>query len=214
MIHLQTFTFGSFAVHNYLIWHPDHKEAVLIDSGKHPQPVIDMVRAKGLTLKAICYTHAHIDHVEGQAELREAFPEVVTYAHPEATFWIEGLDGQAAAFQLEPSGPVSVDQWVQHHQMLTFAGFTLEARHAPGHAPESLVYWCPQLNALFAGDVIFYRSIGRTDFPRGDHGQLLDSIAREVMSLPDAVVIYSGHGPTTTVGQERLQNPFLVPSPA
>ena len=209
-LRLETYTLGPFQVHNYLIWHSDHKEAVLIDSGRSPEAILKTLQDESLTLGAIVYTHAHIDHVEGQPDILAAYPNTPIWMHEESEFWVSRLEQQANAYGLPIPVGVLTGQKLQPNQVLPFKGFSIEARFCPGHSPCGMTLFVPEVGWAFPGDVIFAGSVGRTDFPRGDWPTLKASIEREVWTLPPETVLYPGHGSPTTVAHERATNPYLV----
>ena len=209
-LRIETYTLGLFAVHTYLLWNTQSKHAVVIDTGLNPTAVLEKIQAETLDLKGIFHTHGHIDHVEGQPSIKHCYPGTPSYLSQDDDFWIEHLADQAAMFQMETPSGVKIDHGLKHGDVFSFEGFTLEARHVPGHSPGGICFWVPECHAMFCGDVIFYQSIGRTDFPRGDYDALMEGIHSQILSLPDDVTLYPGHGPATTVGHERANNPFVL----
>lgn len=210
MIRVETFPLGPFAMNSHVVYDDTTQEAVLFDTGRDPQPVLDFLKRKNLTLKLLLYTHAHIDHVEGAATVQAAYPEVPTYIHPEEQFWLEGLDMQASMFHLPKAQPPNITRFITDGERFGLDAFEITAHHTPGHTPGGVCYFMPQGPVLMAGDTIFSGSIGRTDFPRGDYDTLMASIINKVMPLPEDTQIYSGHGPVTTVGEEKRHNQFIL----
>lgn len=210
MLQVETFTLGMFQVHNYLLFDTDTREAVLIDTGKNPTAVLDSIERHQLDLKLLLYTHTHIDHVEGHALIREAYPDLPAWMHAEEQFWVNALAMQAEMFHMPTPSPPVITGFVEPGQVFELGNFSLEARFCPGHTPGGISYYVKEGPFVFTGDTIFYGSIGRTDFPRGDFDTLMDSIATQILTLPDDTTIYSGHGPVTTVGRERQTNPFIL----
>jgi glyoxylase-like metal-dependent hydrolase (beta-lactamase superfamily II) len=171
----------------------------------------EAIRAGGLTLAAIVLTHAHIDHIEGVHEIHALAPDASIWIHPDALAMYRALPHQAAAFGLRvETQPEPTDRLV-HGQRLEIGDCALDVRDAPGHAPGHVILVASDKSFAIVGDVVFQGSIGRTDLPGGDFHRLMRSIREEVLTLPDETVLYSGHGPPTTVGDERVGNPFLVP---
>jgi hydroxyacylglutathione hydrolase len=201
-------TSGAFMLHCYLLWHPVTKQAVMVDTGADPSPLLALIDTHQLKLTHVLYTHAHLDHVEGWPHVVAAHPDVQLWGHEDADFWLDKLADQARAYGMVPPPRPTWHKRIGHGDALTFDGFTIKVRFAPGHAPESLCYVIEDLNSVIVGDVIFYRSIGRTDFPRGNHAELLQSIHQQIFTLPPNMTIYSGHGPATTVGAEKDHNPY------
>ncbi len=210
MLKVKSFTLGAFQVHNYLLYDTDTREAVLIDTGKDPEPILQAIATESLDLKLLLYTHTHIDHVEGHGTIRQAYPDLPAWMHPEEQFWVEALPMQAQMFQMPIPEPPVITGFVTPGQIFTLNHFTLEVRFCPGHTPGGISYYVKEGPFLFTGDTIFAGSIGRTDFPKGDFQELMDSIETQILTLPDETIVYPGHGPSTTIGQERMTNPFVL----
>lgn len=210
MLKVQEFTLGMFQVHNYLLYDTDTREAVLIDTGKNPEDVLAFLDKNQLDMKLLLYTHTHIDHVEGHHTIREAFPDLPAWMHTEEQFWVDALPMQAEMFGMSVPEPPVITGYVEHGQVFKLTNMTLESRFCPGHTPGGISYYVPEGPFVFTGDTIFAGSIGRTDFPRGDFKTLMTSIETQILTLPDDTLIYSGHGPVTTVGEERQNNPFVL----
>jgi hydroxyacylglutathione hydrolase len=208
---IHTFAGGGFAENAFLVEFPEGGFGVAIDPGAAASSMVDYLREHGLSLQAILLTHAHLDHVEGIPSLREAFPTVPLYLHPEDLRLYEGVDMQARAFNLPLVGELPApDRGLAHGEVLVFQGTEFHVRHAPGHAPGHVLFYLPSEETAFVGDVIFQGAIGRADLVGGDFYQLMESIRQQVLSLPDDTRLLTGHGPETTVGWERRTNPFLV----
>lgn len=170
----------------------------------------DAIEASRATLEAVLLTHAHLDHIEGVARLvkRHAAP---IYLHPGDREFYTRAGEQAAWFGMRVDPLPAVDRAVAADETLELAGCRFDVRFVPGHSPGHVMYHVRDAGVAFVGDVVFQGSIGRTDLPGGDFRQLMASIREHVLSLPDETVLYSGHGPPTTVGHERATNPFIVP---
>jgi len=209
MICVESFPLGPFQMNSHVVYDDQTREAVLFDTGRDPQPVLDFIQANGLDLKLLLYTHAHLDHVEGHAAIRAKYPQIPCYIHAEEQFWIDGLATQAQMFHMPEPAPPQITRFIDEGERFTLDAFEIEVFHTPGHTPGGICYFIPQGPVLMAGDTIFYGSIGRTDFPRGDYDTLMASITQKVLTRPDETRIYSGHGPVTTVSRERAENPFL-----
>lgn len=198
---------GQFAENCYLLADTRTREAVIVDPGEEPAMFLAELGTRAWTLKAIWLTHAHIDHVLGIPAVRERH-DVPVVLHPEDRSLYENAERQAEWFGIRLDRLPEPDRWISHGESVTVGGFEFEVRHTPGHSPGS-VSFVGQGIAL-TGDALFAGSIGRTDLPGGDMQTLLQSIQRQLLTLPDSTEILSGHGPRTTVGVERLTNPFLT----
>lgn len=182
--------------------------AVVIDPGGEAGMIADAL--EGQALEAILLTHAHLDHLEGVAELKRRTGAPV-YLHPADRPLYERAAAQAAAFGVEIEEPPPPDRELADDQRIRFGECSFEVRHVPGHSPGHVLFYAAQAGVAFVGDIVFAGSIGRTDLPGGDYRQLLRGIRERVLSLPDDTRLYPGHGPDTSVGHERVGNPFLVP---
>lgn len=212
MLQVKTFTLGMFAVHNYLLFDTETKTTVLIDTGKAPYPILDFIAENKLDLKLLLYTHTHIDHVEGNQVIRDAYPDLPAWMHAEEQFWVDALPMQAQMFGMDKPPIPMIPGRIEPGQVFDCGTFTLESRFCPGHTPGGMSFYVPKGPFLFSGDTIFAGSIGRTDFPKGDFETLIQSIKTQVLTLPDETIIYSGHGEETTVGIEKAQNPYILQS--
>ncbi|MCL5428900.1 MAG: MBL fold metallo-hydrolase [Chloroflexi bacterium] len=203
------FTLGPAQTNSYLITAVGSKEAVSIDPSWDGHLILDAAKQRGWRITNIWLTHAHFDHFGGAAAVADgSSPPPPVALHPD-DYWLWRENGGAAAYGLtfDPGPEPTIE--LTHGQKLYLDRHEFEVRHAPGHTPGHIMFYCPGEKLMFCGDVIFQMSIGRTDLPRGDHRTLIDSIYREVLSLPDETRLLPGHGPETTVGQEREFNPFL-----
>lgn len=209
-IDVRVFTSAGFGQNAYLVRAPESRRAVAVDPGGAVRAMGDAVAAEALTVEAILLTHSHVDHVEGVAELvrRTGAP---VYLHPDARPLYDAAGQQAKMFGMPFEEPPPPDHPLRGGDVLEMGGLRIEVRDAPGHAPGHVVLYVPDAGVAFVGDVVFQGSIGRTDLPGGNFQTLMRSIREAVLSLPDETVLYSGHGPATTVGHERVSNPFLVP---
>ena len=158
----------------------------------------------------VLLTHAHLDHIEGLGQVKAAF-DVPVLLHPDDRMLYDAAPAQAAAFGLPVPDLPTPELSLRHGQTLQVGEVTLEVRHTPGHAPGHVIFYAAEAELALVGDVIFAGSIGRTDLPGGAHRQLFQSIREQVLTLPGATRLYTGHGPETTVEWEARHNPFLTP---
>jgi len=199
---------GMFAENCYLVVDERAGECAIVDPGEEAGLILHKVEESGAKPVAIWLTHAHIDHVLGVARIA-AETGAPVWLHPADRHLYDAVPDQAAWFGLEPPEPLPApDQDLAHGTGLRVGGLSFEVRHAPGHSPGSVCLIGP--GVALSGDVLFAGSIGRTDLPGGDFETLIASIERELLPLPDDTILYSGHGPETTIGRERQTNPFLT----
>ena len=205
------FSGGAFGQNGYLAVCEETDEVVIVDPGAAAPAMVRELRSSGATPTAILLTHAHLDHVEGIAPVRVAFPGVPIHLHPQDRPLYEAAPRQAAAFGVTIPELPPPDRALAAGQRFTFGSSTFEVRHAPGHSPGHVIFCAPDAGLALVGDVVFAGSIGRSDLPGGDFRALIDSIRREVLTLPGETRLLSGHGLETTVAWEARHNPFLVP---
>jgi glyoxylase-like metal-dependent hydrolase (beta-lactamase superfamily II) len=208
-VEITTFELGPVATNAYLLFAPGRDDAVLVDAPPDALAAIAPTLAKHKRrLTALLLTHGHWDHMADAAACRKAGAAV--YAHAADREWIEQPMMQADF--MVPGveiAPVKVDHFLTQGQILKVAGLSFEVRHVPGHAPGNVLFYSAEFHAAFVGDAIFAGSVGRTDLPGGDWAQLENSIRRQIYTLPPDTILYPGHGPTTTVAEERATNMFV-----
>lgn len=193
-----------------IVWDAESKEAILIDAGGEPEKLKAEVEALGLTVKALWLTHGHLDHAGAVGALQHHWNVPVIGPQKEDAFWLDQLQEVSARYGFPIPVQVTVTQWLEGGEVLQLGQESFEVRYAPGHTPGHVMFYNAKYGILWTGDVLFKGSIGRTDFPRGNHQQLLDSIQRECFSLPDDTQFISGHGPISTIGFEKQHNPFVA----
>jgi len=198
---------GQFVENCYLVVDEEARACAVIDPGEQAGLILHKLAASGAAPVGIWLTHAHIDHVLGVPRLAAGTTAPV-FLHPDDRPLYDAVPEQAAWFGLEAAPLPPPDRTLAAGDRLRVGSLEFEVRHAPGHSPGHVVFVGPGL--VFGGDVLFQGSIGRTDLPGGDSDTLLDSIARELLVLPDSTIVYPGHGPATTIGAERRTNPFLA----
>lgn len=198
---------GQFEENCYLLADPGAGRAVLVDPGEDEELFLEELHRQGLTLEAIWLTHGHIDHIMAVRRLKQETGAPV-WLHPADRELYDGLAVQGRWMGLDLPAPPPPDHELADGQRLRFGGTTFAVRHTPGHSPGSVSLIADDF--ILGGDVLFSGSIGRTDLPGGDLPTLLRSIRQVFMTLPDSTRVLSGHGPETTIGVERLTNPFLT----
>lgn len=199
----------AFAQNCSLIWCEETLQAALVDPGGDAARIKQEVAGKPVTVTQILLTHGHLDHVGAAAELAQHYNVPVIGPQKEDEFWLQGLPDQSRMFGLEECQPLTPDRWLEEGDSVALGNITLEVLHCPGHTPGHIVFFDRASRLLVSGDVVFKGGVGRSDFPRGDHGQLIDAIKRKLLPLGDDVTFIPGHGPMSTLGYERLHNPFL-----
>ena len=213
MLEIQTWVLGPVATNTYLVGDREDKQAVIIDPAWDGTRLASEVKAGGWQVKAIWLTHAHFDHFAGLADLLEGLgPELpedfFVGMHPKDTpLW--KVRGGAIMFGIQVKKAPKPEHEFQEGEQLQVGTYQFLVHHAPGHSSGHVIFHCPEEKVLFSGDLIFNQGVGRTDLLGGSHKTLLASIEKWVLPLPDETRIYSGHGPETTVGEERKNNPFL-----
>ncbi len=200
-------TNGVYQENCYLLADPETGEAVLIDPGEEAELFLRRIESEQLTLKAIWLTHAHLDHVLGVKAVVER-TGVPVYLHPDDRQLYDGVAHQGAWLGVRVDEPPPPNHEIAHGDTLTVGGLDFEVRHVPGHSPGSVAIVGHGI--AFVGDAVFAGSVGRVDLPGGDGAALLASITEQLLPLPNETVVYSGHGPETTIGVERRSNPFLT----
>jgi hydroxyacylglutathione hydrolase len=201
-----------FEENTYVVWLPGRRECVVVDPGLEPELILEFLRDNELTVEAILNTHGHADHIAGNAALKKAFPSApLIIGAGDAHMLTDAFANLSAGFGFEVLSPPA-DRTLKEGDVVEAARLRWEVLEVPGHSPGHVVFLgrgSPCI--LLGGDVLFRGSIGRTDFPGGDHELLLSGIRSKVYSLPPPTVVYPGHGPVTTVGHEMKTNPFVRP---
>ncbi|MBI1908783.1 MAG: MBL fold metallo-hydrolase [Deltaproteobacteria bacterium] len=211
---LKVIPVGLFQCNCIILGDPATKEAIVIDPGDAVEKILKIIKKQGLLVRSILHTHTHIDHIGATTELqRETNARVLI--HKEDLFLYEKIAEQASYLGLPPTKtmrPVPVDEYLTEGQALQAGKVQGEVIHTPGHTPGSCAFHFPKggkTPLLLAGDTLFAGSIGRTDLWKGDYDQEIRSIKKKLLILPEETVIIPGHGPKTTVGLEKANNPFL-----
>ena len=198
-----------------LLWDADTMRGSVFDPGGDAARILAAIQRSGFTAESILLTHGHLDHAGGaealQAMLAAAGQTVdIVGPDPRDKFLLDGIGEQAKKYGIEGMDNCTPDRWLAEGEQVQAAGLTFDVLHCPGHTPGHIVFSAPEARLAILGDVLFQGSIGRTDFPYGDHAGLLRAIAEKVLPLGDDVSFVCGHGPGSTIGAERLGNPFLA----
>ena len=199
----------AFAQNASLIWCNHSKSAAIVDPGGDLPKIMQAVEQADVKLEKILLTHGHIDHIGFTAELAAETGLPIIGPHRGDQFLLESLDEYGAMLGLPHSGSFEPDLWLDDGDLVSLGEQTLQVIHCPGHTPGHVVFYHQQSNLAVVGDVLFQRSIGRTDFPRGNHTDLINSIKNRLLPLGDEIVFIPGHGPNSTFGEERQHNTFL-----
>ncbi|OJW99875.1 MBL fold metallo-hydrolase [Thiobacillus sp. 65-1402] len=194
-----------------LLWDAAGRAALIDPGGEAPRLLAEVAR-RDLKLQSILLTHGHLDHVGAALELRAALGIPIIGPQREEQFWLDSLPQQAELFGFPPAQAFTPDQWLADGDRVEVGSVRLDVLHCPGHTPGHVVFYQPEARLAFVGDVLFKGSIGRTDFPRGDHAALLAAIRTKLFPLGDDVRFVPGHGAMSTFGHERRENPFVGPA--
>ena len=208
MIH-EIFPVGMLGCNCSVIGGEATRDALVIDPGDEIEQILSVVREHQLTVKQIIVTHAHIDHVGGAMKLKKATGAPILLNTNDYAL-LKMLDVQAAWIGAAPPGPVEIDQPLGDQDAIRCGAISAIAMHTPGHTEGSTCIYFPSEKKLIAGDTLFAGSIGRTDLPGGSFNKIITSLHDRLLALPDETVVVPGHGPLTTIGEERQTNPFLV----
>ena len=209
MLHYQTIPVTLFQQNCSLVWEDETMTAAIIDPGGDLDSLLAAAGALDVTITQIWLTHAHIDHAGGTAELARMLHLPIIGPHPADQFWIDALAEQGRMFGFPHADGFTPTRWLADGDSVTLGTHTLLVRHCPGHTPGHVVFHSPELKRAFVGDVLFAGSIGRTDFPRGDHDTLITSITTRLWPMGDDTVFIPGHGPESSFGRERRSNPYV-----
>jgi len=206
---IDTLVLGAYQTNSYVLRSTEASNlCVVIDTGLSDDALLAFLEGKSLAPKALILTHGHGDHIAGVPELASRWPEMVIYAHSlEATV----LSDPQLNLSVMTGVPLTLDgpiHYVDQDEMIEEASVRLKVLHTPGHTQGGMSLYEEELGVVFAGDTLFADSVGRTDFPGGSQGTLIESIQDQLFVLPDHTVVYPGHGPSTTIGHERQFNPY------
>jgi glyoxylase-like metal-dependent hydrolase (beta-lactamase superfamily II) len=208
MIH-EIFPVGPLQCNCSVIGEEVSREAIVIDPGDNIENVMEIVRRHGLTVKQIVVTHAHIDHVGGAMKLRRATGAPILLNQNDYAL-LKIMDVQASWIGVPAPEKIEIDQSLGEGDRVRAGSLEATVLHTPGHTEGSVCLYFPAERKLIAGDTLFAGTIGRTDLPGGSFDKIMSSLHTRVLVLPDETVVVPGHGPLTTIGQERASNPFLA----
>ncbi len=192
-----------------LVWDSATMRGALVDAGGEVEHLLKRVAHHGVTLEKLLVTHGHLDHASGVQDLAERLQLPIEGPHPDDLFWIEALPDHARRYGFPPARSFVPDRWLNQGDTVTLGSLNFDVLHCPGHTPGHVVFHHAPSQLAFVGDVLFQGSIGRTDFPRGNHEDLIRSIRQRLFALGDETRFVPGHGPMSTFGQERKSNPYV-----
>ena len=204
-----------FAENAIVLWRNESSEAIVVDPSFDVRAIRQVIQAEGLRVMAVVNTHGHADHIAGNAAIMRDFPDAPLWiGRHDAPLLTDPIANLSAKYGNPLTSP-EADRLLNEGETLEVAGFTFEVREIPGHSPGSVVFVCRDFDPFFVigGDVLFAGSVGRTDLVYGDGPLLLRGIKAKLFDLPDTTEIWPGHGPVTSVGRERLSNPFVGENP-
>jgi glyoxylase-like metal-dependent hydrolase (beta-lactamase superfamily II) len=208
MLLCESFPVGAFQCNCSILACGDTKNAVVVDPGGEPERILEVIRHYDLTVTALVHTHAHLDHIAATRDIKEATGAEI-HLHEGDRFLYDNFAMQAQMFGWKVRDVLPVDAALCDAQSLAFGKRQLDVMHTPGHTPGSVCFHEAKEGLLVAGDTLFQRSIGRTDLWGGDYDQILRTIRERLFALPEDTRVITGHGPATTIGAERRQNPFV-----
>ncbi|UGV28575.1 MBL fold metallo-hydrolase [Rhodopseudomonas boonkerdii] len=193
-----------------LLWDEATRQAVVIDPGGDVPLIREAIAKANVQVGQIWLTHGHIDHVGGAAELRDALKVEIIGPHKADEFLLDNVESSGANYGIAGVRNFKPDRWLEEGDIVSVGGLSFEILHCPGHSPGSVVYYSKGMKFAHVGDVLFAGSVGRTDLPGGSHETLISSIMNKLIPLGDDVGFICGHGPGSSIGQERMTNPFLT----
>ncbi|TWT46112.1 putative metallo-hydrolase [Phycisphaerae bacterium RAS1] len=211
-LRIEVFIEQMFQQNGLLVWCDGGRDCWIVDPGFPPQcdRIVQSVQQRELTPAALLLTHCHVDHIAGNKTVRAAFPAVPIWApRAEREFLTDAEVNLSAQMGLPVTSPPA-DRLLAPRESLTLSDLSFDVLDVAGHSPGGLAYYCAAAGVAIVGDALFAGGIGRVDFPGSSGARLIGNIRKHLLSLPDDTIVYSGHGPTTTIGRERRSNPFLT----
>ncbi len=209
MLKAQIVPVTAFSQNCSIIWCDETMEGALVDPGGDVDRILEVAEKHGVKLTKILLTHGHLDHAGGSADIKEKLGLPIIGPQEEDKFWLDQIEDHARQYNMEGLRCCTPDKWLNDGDEVKVGNVTLEVLHTPGHTPGHIVFYDKADRVAFVGDVLFQGSIGRTDFPRGDHQTLINAITGKLWPLGDDVTFVPGHGPLSTFGAERQNNPFV-----
>ncbi len=209
----KTFIFNPFQENTYILW-DETNECIIIDAGNYlpneDTELSNFIDNHNLKPVLLINTHNHLDHIFGSYYLTKKY-HIEIACHPDGIFLIPQYKQTAQMYGLNVANNAPEPQkMLNHNNTVTFGNTTIKVLHVPGHSPGCIALYNEQHNILFSGDILFNNSIGRSDLPGGNHNQLINGIKNHILTLPNKTDVYPGHGPKTTIGNEKTNNPFLI----
>lgn len=204
---IQTFCLGQWQTNCYVL--SVGRSCWIVDAGFEPEEMLDAVAQRGLDVEQVLLTHAHLDHIAGLHAVRHRYPDVPILIHTDEQEFLTDTRLNLSAAFVEPVVAPEATGFLSDGDALTLAGVNFNVLHTPGHSPGGVTFYAPDHGVAVVGDTLFAGSIGRFDFPTSDGPRLMQSINDKLMALPDGTRVLPGHGPETTIGQERASNPYL-----
>lgn len=210
---INRFYFNMLPVNSYVLWDDESRECAIVDAGcyypKEEETLARFIADNRLTVKYLLATHLHFDHCFGNAFVAQRYGVALSASQADE-FLLQHMSQQCQAFGIPFKGEIEpIGHYITHGDTFTLGTEEIRAIAVPGHSPGSLAFYAPESGFVLSGDALFQLSIGRTDFPGGNHRQLIESIHKNLLTLPPETVVYPGHGPETEIGIERNENPFL-----
>ncbi|MEL0657670.1 MBL fold metallo-hydrolase [Psychromonas arctica] len=185
------------------------KKAAIVDPGGEVERILNAVKNHNVTVDKIILTHGHLDHVGGTEALAETLNIPIIGPEKEDAFWLNELEQQSKMFGFPKATNFLPTQWLEEGDHVEVGNIKLSVLHIPGHTPGHITLFDAVSKQIIVGDILFNGAVGRSDFPRGNHQQLISGIKQKLLTLPEETVVFPGHGPTTTIGREKMSNPYL-----